>query len=623
MVAQSTRATPVYQPTPTGTPMDAGAQEYNIDDVKQTRVDRSNSYPFRRARNLQQNGGVGMYTQFRQRPVETPQSVTGARNVLDVSARAGLVPVYSTIRPRLGSQGSGRGGLSRRSIPTRTSRVVIPQQQNVEYNHDTQRNLVPNFDEQVTPEPRKPTEVKFKGPQGDTQDGRHTSDRIEELQHQLELLQTQLFSLQDLKDENSELREQLEETKQQVAVERREKEELKIRNETHKAKQSKMPNVKMVNEIVKRVKDRGLKLVDKAQWEDLKEFLEGVVYMYDWPKYLIDLDGPTWTPKQPEDAFQAKSRKEFFMLLCDSIDWKKHGSKLDTIMVDKKIQDAQAVWRRLDSFFGLGKVHGDVSNMGTKLRECTMKSTGLPVIEYGLELLRREKALNNVGVYTSHSLELIPMYLNGLIRSFDRIRETIFEERIKDPEKYTHLRDVIDHVEHRATLANIINHVYRKGGTTTQLSQTSTTSTPSDSQKGKKKDKKKKKDSKEEIKQLKQEIADLKKKTNSTKTGDTQQLQQGTNSTEGKRECKYGKDCFNNNCTYKHPASRKKCTKCGFYGHAEPKCGKCYICGQGGHHSRECPKRSTEGQSFQGSQVMRSADDNPKVRYRFGPPSRE
>ena len=315
MVANLKRASPVYQPTPTGTPMDAGAQENNTDDVKQTRVDRSNSYPFRRARNLQQNGGVGMYTQVRQRSVETPQSVAGARNF---SARAGLVPVYNAIRPRLGSQGRGRGGLSRLSIPTRTPRVAIPQQQNVEYNHDTQRNLVPNFNEQVTPEPQEPTEVKFKDPRGGTQDGRHTSDRIEELQHQLELLQKQLLFSQDLKDENTVLREQLEETMQQVAVERREKEELKMRSENHKAKQSRMPNVKMVNEIVKRVKDRGLKLVDKAQWEDLKEFLVGIVYMYDWPNYLIDL---IWMDQHghPNKMKMRSRRKVEKNFLCFSV----------------------------------------------------------------------------------------------------------------------------------------------------------------------------------------------------------------------------------------------------------------------------------------------------------------
>ena len=105
-------------------------------------------------------------------------------------------------------------------------------------------------------------------------------------------------------------------------------------------------------------------------------------------------------------------REEAAIIIQGCVDKTKHGSKMDAVLDREVKNNAQALIRRLDNFFGLGKTDGDVITAGKNLRNCSMRSSGLSVVEYGLKLEKLEKILNVMGVYTNEKLELIQIYLN-------------------------------------------------------------------------------------------------------------------------------------------------------------------------------------------------------------------
>ena len=165
-------------------------------------------------------------------------------------------------------------------------------------------------------------------------------------------------------------------------------------------------------------------------------------------------------------------REEAAIIIQGCVDKTKHGSKMDAVLDREVKNNAQALIRRLDNFFGLGKTDGDVITAGKNLRNCSMRQSGLSVVEYGLKLEKLEKILNIMGVYTNEKLELIQIYLKGLAIFFKDIRAKIMYDLEPDYEGNIKweptLLEIKNLVELRAVRDNLLDI---KAGPGSQISQ--------------------------------------------------------------------------------------------------------------------------------------------------------
>jgi hypothetical protein len=347
-----------------------------------------------------------------------------------------------------------------------------------------------------------------------------------------------------------------------------------------------------------------------------------LVHQEQWDPVHYDLEGPAWTPSASETAIQIKGRKEMYIVLRDSLDWEKHGAKVRAISDSKdptKSFNAQALFRHLNSFFAVGTKDGDIQGVGKELRSATMESTGKNVVDFALHLEKLVKRLTGLGLAPNEHLEVVPIYLNGLLGKFRDIRNTI-ETKIEDsPDKLFTLQEVVEMVERKANKRGLLN-VTSKGTTVDQ------NVTVAKGKKGKKggntnKDKGGDKNHENQVNQLKLQIKKLKEGAKPTKS--TTQLQTSTGST---KDCTHGAKCWLTNCKFRHaaghvPAANPRdstCTTCGRAGHESRQCGKCFKCGSSDHMYNNCPERKRgEGQKVtQGLQMATIISprnpDNPK-----------
>ena len=363
------------------------------------------------------------------------------------------------------------------------------------------------------------------------------------------------------------------------------------------------PSSTRVNEVIKQIKQKNLLLKDRRQWPLLKQFIRRQRGMEMWPKYLLDFDAPTWTQDQVETPQEKRGRMELFMVLRDCVENTRHGSKLDSVMVDDDVHDAQGLWRKYEEVFGYGHQEGDVKALMEHLTACSMKSTGLAYDDYCREYLERIKALKCLDVEINEPKVLVTNFIDGLLESFNNIKNNFNEKKLEDDDFQAAktLEAAMTWVQKRAVVAKLMNHRYKNGKNT--VTQNNTNTKPSAGKGDKKEKKSRTKKRTEKIKQLEAQIEELKK----TSPGDTAAANGGTadqlnanskkQKEQGTKMCKYGKDCFANNCTYRHPPGRQQCKKCSKFGHTEDKCGKCWACGVAGHSAGACPSRSTEGQA--------------------------
>ncbi len=313
-----------------------------------------------------------------------------------------------------------------------------------------------------------------------------------------------------------------------------------------------------------------------------------------WPKYLMDLNAPVWDPTAEESIMDARLRMEMFTVLRDSVNWKKHSSKMDKVIEQDDKMDGQALFRTLENYFGLGKVDGDVNDAGVSLRQCTMQSTGMNLSDYALELQKRLKIVQSLGLVVHVRLELIPMYLKGLLKVHKDIRNTIEDKLEYEPGWNPSLQEVIRMVERRAT-KNKTMDVVHKGK---EVNQNLQDNKNNNNQGGKKDNKKNKKQKK--IKQLQAKIKQMQGEAAAPAASvPPSQPVLG--------QCNFGNKCWRKDCKYQHPAGFKPapnpkdrtCEECGRSGHSKAECGRCYKCGDKNHKANECPSAAKK---FQGSQ---------------------
>ena len=362
------------------------------------------------------------------------------------------------------------------------------------------------------------------------------------------------------------------------------------------------PDYTRISNIIKQIKEKGLVIEDRQQWSDLKKHLLVLQTSEMWPKYLLDLDAPKWEPTDDEDPIDARLRMEMFTVLRDSVNWKKHSAKMDKVIQQDEKMDGQMLFRTLEGYFGLGKVDDDVQSAGMSLRACSMQSTGLNVVDYGLEYQRRIKVVEALDLHVNIRREIIPMYLKGLLKVFKDTKNFIEEKLEEEPEWDPTLQDIINKVERKATRCGMSHMVY-KGKEVTQNLQ-------SENKNGKKgKAKKKENKDKEKIKQLQAKLEKYEQHavaTTGTQGGSTQ-------NTPG--QCNFGNKCWRKDCKFQHPEGftpapnprDRTCEECGRKGHSRAECGRCFKCGGKSHRANEC--RSTVKRD-QGAQEVR-AEERP------------
>ena len=218
------------------------------------------------------------------------------------------------------------------------------------------------------------------------------------------------------------------------------------------------PDITRCNNMIKVVEKRNLKVQDKSQWAALVLHLKELEAAERWPKHLMDLDADEWDPNAPESALGSKLRTEMYTVLSSSVDWNKHKSKMEKISDADMKFNGQALFRRLNDFFAVGKSDGDVTGAGVKLRESSMAKDKVNLVDFGLRILKREKVINEMGLFTSVKLELIPLYLKGVLKSFDPFRlqvETQMEKDLEDGKADWSLLQVMTYMENKAIKYNL------------------------------------------------------------------------------------------------------------------------------------------------------------------------
>lgn len=372
------------------------------------------------------------------------------------------------------------------------------------------------------------------------------------------------------------------------------------------------PDVGRCSAQVKIMIQKGLKLVGKENWPDIQDHLLVLQDSERWPSYLLDLDAPVWDPDAKEDPLEAKLRKEMYIILRDVID-KKHYAKIKNVQNSGDKHNGQALYRVLNDYFAVGKRDGDVLGAGIAMRNCTMGSTSLNVVDYGIELVSREKVLKDIGIPSNEKLELIPLYLKGLSKSFDSIRMTIDNEMEADEEKDWTLNEIMKRVERKAVKYNLTG-ITAQAKVSQNVQDTAKGTTGKVSKATKKKNKQKKK-----LEALQQQVKQLQ----ASATSSTDKSKTST------AMCVHGDKCWLTDCKYKHkpghkPATNPKnytCATCGKKGHKSSECGKCYRCGDPNHIASACPEKGrAEGQKaapFQGAQVAEVDDEERPVMLRL------
>jgi hypothetical protein len=326
-----------------------------------------------------------------------------------------------------------------------------------------------------------------------------------------------------------------------------------------------------------------------------------------WEDDIIALDGPEWDEDlKAETLIHRKMREEAAIIIQGCVDKAKHGSKMDAVLDRDVKNNAQALLRRLDSFFALGTADGDVVAAGKNLRNCTMRSSNLCVVEYGLQLEKYEKVLNIMGVYTNEKKELIQIYLKGLAITFKDIRSKImcdmepnymgvvtWDPSLMDVKKIVELRAVREGFQDiKAGSKQVDQNAQQATKKTTATNAT-------------------KKKQANVTKQQKL-ITNLKAQLVAAKGP-----QATTKATSGPpKMCAHGAKCWLDPCKFTHAKGHKPapdpstllCTSCNRNGHLAPQCGKCFKCNSTAHSWKNCPQR-TSNVSQNHQEIIRGGDN--------------
>ena len=373
------------------------------------------------------------------------------------------------------------------------------------------------------------------------------------------------------------------------------------------------PDIQRAQNYLKIIEKEKIKVKKRADWPTMKKHLGKIASSEGWPLYILDLKADPWDELvDEEDPVDRKAREEAAMIISGCIDKEMHGSKLEAIQ-DREVQNnAQMLYRRLDKFFAIGTLEGDVTTAGKDLRQCTQESTGLSVLEFGIELDRREKVLNNMGVFTDVHKELKYIYLNGLLKSFKGIKDRILYDMEPDRNgeivwnpDYVEVRET---VEQRAIRDKLVDLVAGGGAVqqnNQQVKSGPAKASPTKLTKGQKKKNKK-------IAQLQAQIDQMSATTN----GKTAPAKGGAKTGKSDKLCSHDAKCWRKDCKYKHspghvPAQDPKsmtCSKCSTKGHSAEQCGKCFKCGSADHKWKDCPDRKTVSQNNQ--QIICDAGDH-------------
>ena len=353
------------------------------------------------------------------------------------------------------------------------------------------------------------------------------------------------------------------------------------------------PDITRCERMIKLIEKRNLKIQDKYQWAALVAHFKELEAAERWPRHLMDLNAVEWDPLAPESALDAKLRTEMYTVLSSSVDWAKHKSKMEKVSDADMKFNAQALFRRLNDFFAVGKTDGDVNGAGVKLRESSMAKDKVNLVEYGLRILKREKVLNQMGLNTNVRLELIPLYLRGLLKSFDPFRLQIEIEMERDQEDGKPdwpLLKVMSYMEGKSIKYNLQNLV--STGTIKQNVQ---------GKKGKKGGKGKNNNTDKQITALQQTVNELNQKM----------LSQNSSTAKGGKKCQHQEKCWRKDCKLEHKVGHKPavnpydtvCDTCNKKGHKTEQCGKCFRCGSADHRISDCKAPKVVSQNVQVAKV--------------------
>ena len=229
------------------------------------------------------------------------------------------------------------------------------------------------------------------------------------------------------------------------------------RRRTHKGKRRQKgkespPNFTNCEKIARQLP----KLTIAREFGDWERKFKNMSVIVGWPKWIFDARAPVFTMNQRETAQQKKRRFECFLVMQQCVG-KEHEDKWQFIIDGAIKADAQALFRKIVKVFSLTGTFGSVIEARNALQKCSMASTGLRVEAYGIEFVKRVKAVLECGGEVNEMIELVPMFLAGIPSVFKTYIEEIENSIDAKEETYSSLHDVIDRINFMANRKKLTN----------------------------------------------------------------------------------------------------------------------------------------------------------------------
>ena len=181
-----------------------------------------------------------------------------------------------------------------------------------------------------------------------------------------------------------------------------------------------LPNFNVIGKIAKQLP----KLIKADQFNDWEKKCKNMQEIAGWPSFIFDARAPVFTMDQRETSKQKKRRFECYLVILQCVG-REHEDKWQSIIDGVIKADAQALFRKVVKAFSLSGTFGSVIVQRNALQACSMKSTNKRVEAYGLEFIKRVKAVIECGGEVNGMIELVPMYLKGLPPIFKTYIEDI------------------------------------------------------------------------------------------------------------------------------------------------------------------------------------------------------
>ena len=182
------------------------------------------------------------------------------------------------------------------------------------------------------------------------------------------------------------------------------------------------PDVTRVQNIVKAATQH---LDSALNFDDWRTQLKGIVSDHKYDEALIDSSLPMWVAdvEEPNESLEArKKRLELFQIMERTVD-KKHKAKVEAVKREHH-GNVRKLWEVLSQFFNSEQAHESISVLRKNLNACTMLETGKDCAEYALEYIRREAKLRALGINTDYK-ENFTNLLGGYSESFNPIKREI------------------------------------------------------------------------------------------------------------------------------------------------------------------------------------------------------